>query len=391
MIESKKIDKINKGLFLLALFCIIFRKYIEIFVDKDVPLGRTSSLLLYGSMGLFLIQFLINKNRNKNGIFFLAIAGVLYVITRDGSILAMMLLALAMEVVGDRFSIKSYFSIHVLLFIGGMIFAVVYPDLAHRQEIHYRIVDGYNYARYSFGAGNPNAVFYLLLPVYAAYIFFRFKKYNIWDRLILLATMYVIYTNTDSRTGLLSIVACLLVVEILKRVDIKENKLFKSCISLFPIFITLVTVVLAVFFYNNKVLIKLLSSRTKYWHTYIQGQGKLFTLFGNDYSAAMKIENPLDSSYIYIIAMLGMVSLILILYVLSKALYEHCKNDNKEKIVVILMFLIFGFGENMLLEAAINFSLAMAIKDVMILDGENVNIYKYPFDILKSVKNRRKV
>lgn len=391
MVESRKLDKINKCIFLVAIFCIIFRKYIQIFVDQDVALGKTTSLLLYGSMALLLLQFIINKNRSKKGLFFLIGGIALYLITRDGSILAIVLVALGMEVMTDEFSAKSYLGMHSFLFIVGMIFVAFLPDLAHREEIHYRIVDGLNYARYSFGAGNPNAVFFVLLPVYATYIFLRFKKYNILDRLVIAASLYVIYTNTGSRTGLLSIVAGLIVVEILKVVNLKESKIVKYGVTFTPIIITLISVVSSVFLYNNEILIKLLSSRTKYWHTYVQKQGKLFTLFGNDYSDAMKVQNPLDNSYIYIIAILGMVTMTILLVILCKGLYEYCKRDEKEKIVAVLIFLIFAFGENMMLEAGINFGLALIIKDMITFNSEPINIYKYPMELLKQIRNRRTV
>ncbi|MEG0180813.1 MAG: hypothetical protein RRZ84_01565 [Romboutsia sp.] len=391
MIEAKKLDKINKGIFLVALFCTISRKYINYFLDKAVPIGGTLSYLLYLSLGLFLLQFLINKNRSKRGIIFLIISSFLFVVTGEGSILALTLMGLGMEVINEKFAIKSYFSMHVILFVGCVIFVAIFPDIGHRQEMHYRIVDGYNIARYSFGSGNPNSVLFALLPTYTAYIYLRFDKYNMWDRILIGLSLYVVYINTNSRTGLISIVAGLVVLEILKVIKVKESKIVRWILTLSPVIMTLASVGSALFLHKNKIAIKLLSSRTMYWHLYIREQGSLFNLFGNDYPATMRQQNPIDNSYIYIISILGMVTMILLLIVLCKGLSEYAKRDMKKNIIVVIVFLIFAFGENMLIDAGLNFALALLIKDVIVFDSETVNIYKYPFDLLRKINYRRKI
>lgn len=391
MIESKKIDKINKGLFLLALFCIIVRRHIIIFIDKDVQIGAVNSLLLYGALGLFLLQFLINKQRSKKGIYFLGASIILFLFNRDGAVLALVLMALAMEHIDTRFMVKSFFSMHVILFVLGMLISMILPDIAHRPEMHYRIVDGYNSVRYSFGTGNPNSVFLALLPVYTGYIYLRFEKYNIWDRLFIIASMLVVYSGTNSRTGLISIAAGLLVVEILRKVDLKNSKVMRFLVTYSPLIITLISVLSALFLHKNKIAIKLLSSRTMYWHMYIKEYGSLFNLFGNSYSPEFKAVNPADNSYIYIIAILGMVTMVLLLLVACKGLYEYSKRDMKKNIVAVLVFFVFAFGENMLIDPALNFALVILIKDVVLFNSETVNLYTYykdmPKDIVNFIKN----
>jgi hypothetical protein len=67
----------------------------------------------------------------------------------------------------------------------------------------------------------------------------------------------------------------------------------------------------------------------------------------------------------------------------------------KKNIVCVLMFFIFAFGENLLIDSAISFSLMMLIKDVIIFNSEEINIYTYykqmPRDIIdffKMIKNK---
>lgn len=387
MIESKKLERINKVIFLIALFCIIFRRQIIIFIDKDVQRGIINSLLLYGALGIFLLQFLLNKNRSKTGLYLLGISGLLFLFTRDGAVLTLVLMALSIETINSRFVVKSFFTMHALLFVGGMLLSIFLPDIAHRPEMHYRLVDGYNYVRYSFGTGNPNSVFLALLPVYTGYIYLRFEKYNLWDRLFIIASVLVVYSGTNSRTGLLSIVGGLVVVEILKKVDLNKSKLFKNTVIYSPLIITVVSVLSALFLHKNKLAIKLLSSRTMYWHMYIKEYGSMFNLFGNYYSPEFKTVNPVDNSYIYIIAILGMVTMILLVIVSCKGLYEYSKRDMKKNIVCVLVFFIFAFGENMLIDAALNFALVILVKDVIVFNSETVNIYTYYKQLPKDVVN----
>lgn len=387
MVESKKLEKINKVVFLTALFCIIFRRQIIIFIDKDVQRGIINSLLLYGALGLFLLQFLFNKNRSKTGIYLLGISGLLFLFTRDGAVLTLVLMALAIEAIDNKFVVKSFFTMHVLLFVGGMLLSIFFPDIAHRPEMHYRIVDGYNYVRYSFGTGNPNSVFLALLPVYTGYIYLRFEKYNIWDRLFILASVLVVYSGTNSRTGLISIIAGLVVVEVLRKIDLKKSKFFRIIVSYSPLIITLISVLSALFLHKNKLFIKLLSSRTMYWHMYIKEYGSMFNLFGNYYSPEFKAVNPVDNSYIYIIAILGMATMIFLLVVSCKGLYEYSKRNMKKNIVCVLVFFVFAFGENMLIDAALNFALVILIKDVIVFNSETVNIYTYYKQLPKDVVN----
>jgi hypothetical protein len=395
MVETKRLDMINKSIYLLGLFFIIFRKQMIIFVDMDVQSASLNSLLLYGAIGLFLLQYMVNKFHSKKGIYFLGIAGLLFLITRDGAILSIVVMALAMEKLNDKFIVKSFFTIQIILFICGVLCSIFFPEITHRPEMHYRVVNGYNYARYSFGTGNPNAVFSMLLPVYAGYIYLRYDKYNIFDRLAIILSALVIYSQTDSRTGLLSIIAGFIMIEILRKIDLKQNKFIKWMISYFPVIITLISVSFALFLYNNPVIIKLLSSRAMYWYVYIKKYGSLFTLFGNEYTTEFKTGNPLDNSYIYIIAILGMVSMILLLIVSCKGLKEYVNRNMKKNIVCVLMFFIFAFGENLLIDSAISFSLMMLIKDVIIFNSEEINIYTYykqmPRDIIdffKMIKNK---
>ncbi len=108
-------------------------------------------------------------------------------------------------------------------------------DIAKNPEIHYRFVNGKYIVRETFGFANPNSVFLFLLPIFAGYIFFRFDDYNKWDRVILIGTSFYIYKATMSRTGFLTIILALLLVDILKFINLKQYDKVKKIIKFMPI------------------------------------------------------------------------------------------------------------------------------------------------------------
>lgn len=389
MLGNKKLEKFNKLIFSIALFSIILRKYIIYFLNREIPIGGTLSYLLYIPIVLLGIQFLINKNRYKRGISFLLISLIVFLMTKDGSILVLMLMALSIEDINDKYIVKSYLNIHIIFMIVFMIFMQIMPDLAQTSEVHYRTVDGIRTARGTFGAGNPNFIFLILLPVYTAYIYLRFEKYKLLDRLIILSSLYIVYVNTYSRTGLLAIVAGLIFVEIIRFIKLKGNNLLTVLVSSSASILAIISVAVALLLNNSILANKLLSSRPIHWNVYLQQEGRVFNFFGNNYPSYIRKLHPVDNSYIYILSILGMVTLILLLILLYKGLKKYIEMDNKKNIVIVLIFIIFSFGENVLIDVALNFSLILLIKHAISYDNEKVNTYEYIQSILKNIKNRR--
>jgi hypothetical protein len=88
--------------------------------------------------------------------------------------------------------------------------------------------------------------------------------------------------------------------------------------------------------------------------------------------------------------MLGMVTMILLLVVSCKGLYEYSKRNMKKNIVCVIVFFVFAFGENILIDSAINFALIMLIKDVIVFNSETINIYTYYKQFPKDIINLSK-
>lgn len=356
---------LNKILYTLTLFIILLRKYMISILKLDSPALKIVPILFYVSIILLLVQFVMRKNHNKTEVALFLISCVLYVFTREGSILVLILLAISIRDIDDQYVVKSYLIMTLLFVIGCMMLSNLVPYVTQVEESHYRLIGSSYVMRETFGFANPNSVFLFSLPIYTAYIFLRFDNYNKYDRILLIVMTAFIYFQTMSRTGALTIVGALIFVEILRVIDLKRSPVISIGVKLLPILFLIVSLAIGTVFSNTSLFNKLLASRPLHWHAYISEYGSMFTLFGNKYSEMVKLAHPLDSSYIYIFSLLGLVTLVFFFYLLYKGLDIYIKNDKKKYIAAITIFLVYSFAENVLLEAGYNFTIILLIKTII--------------------------
>lgn len=373
--SDDKILRINSFLYTITLIMILARKYMISIIREDILPGGLMSLLFYGSIGLLFLQFVIQKNHNKTEIMLFLTAVLLYVFTREGSILVIILLSIAVKEIEDDYVVKSYILLNLIFIVTCILIGNLMPYVAQVPEVHYRIIDGQYIPREAFGFANPNSIFLLALSIYAGYIYLRFDDYNKYDRILLIVTTLFIYYFTKSRTGGITIIAALVFVEVLRLTDLKDRRLIVNGIRLLPIMFLIVSLAVGTVFSNVTIFNKVLASRPVHWHAYLIEYGSKFTLFGNKYSDAVKAAHPLDSSYVYMYAFLGLVSLIFFMYLLYKGLDLFIINDQKKYIAIVMMFLIYALAENILLEVGYNFTIVLLIKHIIINNKDNFTIF----------------
>ena len=191
---SKKID-IRKIAFTFILLLIITRKYLISFVNPNIDIGLVKSLLFYGSIAGLLVLFITDSKKTISEIILVGMCFLLYLINREGAILLIVLLAVASKNIDDRYIVKNYLVITAIFLVGALIIFNVFPWLEYNQEVHYRYMKKIDdlVVRMDYGLGNPNAIFYNMVTIYSAYIFLRFKKYNLIDRIILFGSVFFIY------------------------------------------------------------------------------------------------------------------------------------------------------------------------------------------------------
>ncbi|EEA85367.1 hypothetical protein [Peptacetobacter hiranonis] len=367
-ILKRKNNNLDKILFSFTLFVILLRRYMIFNLEPTAFVNKSTSLLFYGSIALLMFQFILIKKHNITEIaIFLAACG-LYVFTREGAILVLILLAITIKDIDDKYVVKNYLIINALFIIAFILIGNFLPDLIKISDTHYRFKDGIYIVRNCFGLHNPNLVFFYSIGVYAAYIFLRFDKYNMVDRAILLFVTLFIYKITMSRTGLLTMIAALFLVDILKYLDLKKYKKISFLVKISPILLLIMSVGIGLLFSKNELFNSVLASRPKFWNIYLTQEGNFLSLFGNVYSAEIKQANPLDNSYVYLTVMLGLVSVVFFMFLLYKGLDILIKKNENKYIAVIAMFLVYSFAENILFEAGFNFGIVFLIKYIILDD-----------------------
>lgn len=197
-----------------------------------------------------------------------------------------------------------------------------------------------------------------------------------------------IYMNTMSRTGLITALMALIIVDILRYIDLQKHKIYGIIIKVTPILFAVGSVLVGTVFSNISILNDVLASRPMHWNAYLIEEGNILTLFGNKYSDLVKEIHPLDSSYIYIIAVLGLCSFVFFMYLLYKGLDEFIKKDNKKYIAIVMMFLVYSIAENILLEAGYNFTIILLIKYVMKSSENEMSILEMITYLKNKIKRR---
>lgn len=352
--------KVSELLYCITIILIVLRKYLGIIYNGILQTPSIMLELIFPMIICILMAQLITNKFKKVEIIFILIGIGIFIFKRDSSILAYLILASVSKNIDNKKIAKYFFWTNLILFplIPLLVNMGILPQ---STTLHYKLVDGISVLRKDWGFGNPNAPFFYMMPVYISYIFLRFEKYNIFDRLFLLGSSLLIYYTTYSRTGLLTIITTLILVEIFRNISLKK-KIVQRSIIFIPYFFFILSFILGFYFSDNEVINKILTSRPLCWNAYIEQFGNAFTIFGNQYNAEMRTNYPLDNSYIYIQAYFGVIIWSIIALAISKGL-NICVNENNKKIILVsIMIMLFSFTENMLFDAASNMPFILLIK-----------------------------
>lgn len=343
----KKIEKC-KFIFVLTLFIITFKYYVFLVFNTNLKIGipkvwSLSTNFIYLSCIIGLLLYLKSDIKDK---LLIMIGVIITLLSKNENIMIFFILAIYAK--NNEISIKEiilyYTVINLTMFI-GILTLYTFGILGNGVYTHYRN----GVARIDFGFGNPNVPFLCLLPILAGYIYLKFDKYSIIDRVIIVLIVIYIYRNTYSRTGLIATIATLIFIEILKLIGvkiIKSNKIIKFLlINIFSI-LTLISLFVAIYL-NSWEYNVLLSSRPEYWNYYL----KEITFFGINKSTDLIY--PLDNTFIYLFKMFGILTGLLITYLITKSTKKIINEGNIMLYSLVAMYNIYGFGENVFFDKAL--------------------------------------
>ena len=369
---NEKMDRRKKNIYEIIYFMIltmlITKNYTSVIFNMVLQKKTSIVGILYiAFLTLTFLKIVIGEITRKDKLLTL-ITLILIVISGEHILIIPVGLAIASKCVDDENIVKYYLIISIVLFISVILMKNL-GILPESPMIHYRTLSsGERVQRYDFGLGNPNTVFIYLMPIYLAYIYLRFEKYNMIDRIILLATSIYFYDMTKSRTGFIVMLITIVLVDLFKIIDFKKNKILTKIIIYTPWIILICSILVGTIFSNNEILNNLLTGRANHWNYYLNNMN--FIGWGK-----INSNHPLDSSYIYMISICGLPVTITILTFISYCL-SKCIIDNKKLALITISFLICAFSENIIFNNSINFAFIILLKRYILKYNELEKIKK---------------
>ncbi len=240
------------------------------------------------------------------------------------------LLAIVFVKKESKILIKHYFIASLVCFSLVLLFSFVG---VLESDIYYRLYDGEYVLRNSLGFSGVNAVFIHFFPIVISYIYlYGLNKISFG---FILGISLVLYNFTHTRTGLLTLLITISLLNFKKVIKVIEKINFKYLMIVFFIG----SVLLALFFGEiGNILNDATSNRFLYWNDYLSGIN-----FGSIMSSNI-VDYPVDNLYLIYFFESGIIVGIGI-YILYYYLFSKVKLSSSEKLF-ILPFLIYGMFES---------------------------------------------
>ena len=232
--------------------------------------------------------------------------------------------------------------------------------------------------RNDFGFGNPNSSFICMFLIWSSYFYYVFDSRKKMDFIVLFLMAFLMYSQTITRTGLLTALVTCIAFLILKRLDVRKNKVAIS-IGVFPLIMFILSILIGLFASGNYYINRILSHRPLYWHSYITHPTSGINLFGytpNIREILFSQRMPLDSGYIWTLYSMGVLVTIVIMFFLCLALYNLCKEGQKDKVLLLISILTYCFAESILVDIASNISIILLVYGISKFDIKKIRFKK---------------
>ena len=365
---------IKKYISILAIFFMTFSVYNPMIFHIDAKIFLGINVIL----GLASIYAARKDNTWLLRIISIGVAGILFILTKNGMFLYGVLGVCAVctdsetsftTIVKRILTIEIFFFVLILILdMIGMIHSRVYYTSGRSP-------------RYDLGFGNPNitAMRMFVIAISAMYIYKK-EKYNKF--LFILATVVfpvVILYITFTRTAILTYGITYIAFSIYDKKFMKPLGKFKQLILLLPAFLLGLSTILAVYFGHNAFLNKVLSRRPSIWHDFFYKFHCTPTFFGrNNHIVAIMHQNnyPLDTSYISLLAIDGILVTILVLGGITLCMHLMLKKKLLVDVIFIAAFLIYGFTETIMTNPRRNIALYLVFGYLLFYYSKKFRITK---------------
>ncbi|MDX7425546.1 hypothetical protein AB7W80_11930 [Providencia rettgeri] len=341
---SKKQFIIPNLIFYISTLLIISKKYSSLFDYPEITKSLLAANILILFTGLFF------QSLKKIEIALLIASSITYITTLNPEFIILVLYLLNSKKISKEKYINLIFIISFLYFLA--IVLLNHLNILPSQDIHYRLIDNIKENRDDLGFKNPNSVFLYFTPIALCYIYKRFERWNYIDTMLYIAVIYIIYSISLSRTGLAVNSISLISIYLIKLIPNAMSLLTKNSILIF----SFITLIIAVYFYDDYILNYALSNRPYIWNSYLSNELSFQSVIGQPLEDKENLL-PLDNSYIPLLIYHGFFYIIFIFYLYLTGL-------NKKKIepqVFILSFYILCYSlfENVLFNLEFNITLVL--------------------------------
>lgn len=328
----------------ILVFLIVTKYYANmLFLDTSIPVAKICMAL----SGVFALILIVNNIRNYNifHLLVLVLLGVQFIITRNKSIIYAYILALSLVNLDMKKIIKTYIITNIVFFAIYLTLNIF--DIKPTTFVH---------DRNDFGFGNPNGAFISFFTIWASYLYLKFDNLEKKDIGLLIIFPIVVYSQTNTRTGFITIAGAMILAFLLEKIDVRK-KAYKYFFTLVPGILSVLSLVVAYGFHNSEKLNRWLSHRPLYWYKYLVNDQYGLNLMGyndNIRDIVFSPRLPLDSGYILTLYNSGIIVFLLIILLYSYAIYQLCSEGKKAEVTLILSILAYAFAESIILDLGTN-------------------------------------
>ena len=352
----------SKNLFLLFLYINVFCKAIGLSNDDKIYM----MLLIFGIF-ILIFKIVTDKFTKKQLLYFaiiILIAFCSFIVGKKTTLLLTCLCLAGMKNIDVDKTFNGMFKIRLITFIAVVVLALV--GVLENTQIYMWRDGGYD-LRYTLGFTHPNTLHLSLFILISLYIYCKFDKLNLIDYIFLIASNLLIFSFSNSRTGII-VIMLLICITILSK-----NKLIKQLILKLPIYIyiglILVTFLTAYMYGKIPIMYELdemLNGRIAYSHYYLEMYG--LTLLGSDIS--IDTNALFDNGYLYMYTQFGIIGFILISSWIFKICSKTKKEKNKKRAILIICYLIYIFTESFAPNIFMNIILLFVADNIFSKDEE---------------------
>lgn len=339
----------------VLMFLMVTKFYIVYFEFASI-----SKFLMLFSLALSTILIMDNrKNYRLVHLIFFAIAGLQFVISKNITVFYTYYICLGLSAVDFRRLGKVFVVINCVFFATFLLLNLLG---VHPTE--------YIESRNDFGFGNPNSAFICMYLIWSAFYYLIFDSNRKTDYILMFSMVFLMYTQTTTRTGLLTVIMTMIAYAILKHADLSK-KFYRIFITSFPLVMSILSLLMGTVLGSSYFLNKVLSHRPLYWSLYLMNPSHGINLFG--YAANIRDilftqRTPLDSGYIWTLYSHGILVYIALIAMMTWALYYLCRQNKKDQILLIVSLLIYCFAESIMIDVATNIGLILVVQTLTHVD-----------------------